>query len=290
MNICIDSPEKEETVIATTEIDEVSFLSYDGSVDQKIFDTLSSQTIPIKTKTQITMNGSASSVSSQVGLTFLGVSQEACPPHAAAVAGPHAFELPPSVSVIIPASKFKPLPYSTARSGLAYDVRMRFHQQIPLEPGDKGYDPLDIGPHPDNPRRISEIFNELAEAGLVEDEKYPEFYSDFQLIRIPVRQATHAELSLVHSIEHVDFVESLTGTLPSVYQSCFKPPFANWNGDISNYQGVLIVSGFVPLLTIVLTRKIKLLPENTGTRKFRRICLLPQHVMAKCFLICRRRN
>jgi len=266
MNICIDSPEKEETVIATTEIDEVSFLSYDGSVDQKIFDTLSSQTIPIKTKTQITMNGSASSVSSQVGLTFLGVSQEACPPHAAAVAGPHAFELPPSVSVIIPASKFKPLPYSTARSGLAYDVRMRFHQQIPLEPGDKGYDPLDIGPHPDNPRRISEIFNELAEAGLVEDEKYPEFYSDFQLIRIPVRQATRAELCLVHSIEHVDFVENLNGTLPFVYQSA--------SNRLSRVGTVYLKLSrrsnsvwLVQLLTIVLTREIKLLPENTGTRK-----------------------
>lgn len=217
MNISSDALEKEGIVVAATVIDDVFSPSYDGSVDQEASAKPSGQTIPLMAHTQITMNGIASSWSSQVAFAPSVASELPSLPRPATLTGPLALESLPSVSVIIPPPKFKPLPYSTARSGLAYDVRMRYHQQIPTEPGDKDYHPADTLPHPDNPRRISDIFNELADAGLVEDEKYPEFYSDFQLVRIPVRQATCAELCLVHSKEHVDFVQNLSGTLHFVY-------------------------------------------------------------------------
>lgn len=103
------------------------------------------------------------------------------------------------VFVKVPSSKYKPLPYATGRSGLVYDVRMRFHADI------QG------GDHPEDPKRIAVIFNKLVEAGLASDPAHPEDDSDFQLVRITIRTATPVEILLCHSQDHLDWVRTLAG-------------------------------------------------------------------------------
>ena len=111
-----------------------------------------------------------------------------------------------TVSVLIPARpKFVPLPISSSRSGLVYDVKMRYHQSLEDEDDD---------PHPERPLRISKIFEELKAAGLVEDTQDPSPSSEFQLLRIPARQATNEQLCLVHSENHVNKMESTACECP----------------------------------------------------------------------------
>jgi histone deacetylase 6 len=93
------------------------------------------------------------------------------------------------------------LPYASKKTGLVYDARMRWHTEL-------GASDDDI--HPEDPRRIYEIFHELVEAGLVESEgSPPPAHESFRLHRIAARSATAAEVSLVHTKEHFDWVESL---------------------------------------------------------------------------------
>lgn len=100
------------------------------------------------------------------------------------------------VVIDAPKPKSEKLPYSSRRSGLVYDVRMRFH----TEPLDAMLSEDDI--HPEDPRRIMEIFNELAEAGLVETPSHHPADPDFSLWRINARPATEEEICLVHTRDH----------------------------------------------------------------------------------------
>jgi histone deacetylase 6 len=93
------------------------------------------------------------------------------------------------------------LPYASSRTGLVYDARMRFHTEL-------GASEDDI--HPEDPRRIWEIFNELVQAGLVEDDSEPNApFHPFRLMRIQARLAEAAEICLVHSQKHYEWVEGL---------------------------------------------------------------------------------
>ncbi|KAK7564298.1 hypothetical protein JOL62DRAFT_507955 [Phyllosticta paracitricarpa] len=103
-----------------------------------------------------------------------------------------------------PPPKSKALPYSSSRTGLVYDVRMRFH----TEPLDAMLSEDDI--HPEDPRRIMEIFNELGEAGLVETPQHHVADPDFALWRIDARKATREEVCLVHTPEHYEWVANLS--------------------------------------------------------------------------------
>ena len=117
---------------------------------------------------------------------------------------------PPKPSILIPSSKFRALPYATARTGVVYDVRMRYHidQVLPVDDA-----------HPEKPSRISEIYKELLGAGLMEDPADPDSASDFQMVRIPSRMATPAEICLVHSLEHLEMIKSTAGMAPQTWQS-----------------------------------------------------------------------
>lgn len=98
------------------------------------------------------------------------------------------------------AAKYAPLPYASARSGLVYDVRMRFH----VEPI-----PRDTDMHPEDPRRIFEVYNELCQAGLVDDPTDPDAAGRYVLLRIPARSAIEQEILACHSQASFDFVMSL---------------------------------------------------------------------------------
>jgi len=107
-----------------------------------------------------------------------------------------------------PPPRFPPLPYSSSKTGLVYDDRMKFHAEVP----DLMINPDDI--HPEDPRRIYEIFNEIQAAGLVQasTDDEDDAHED-QCWRIHVRHATAAEICLVHTPEHFSFIESLQSTL-----------------------------------------------------------------------------
>ncbi|KAL9080214.1 MAG: hypothetical protein Q9157_000997 [Trypethelium eluteriae] len=106
------------------------------------------------------------------------------------------------ISVVIPQMKFPPLPYASSRSGLVYDVRMRFHAE-PMT----SRQPDDI--HPEDPRRIHEIYLELFNANLVHDVMTNDSPTDYQMLRINAREATKQEILLVHEKKHYEWVKRL---------------------------------------------------------------------------------
>ena len=86
-------------------------------------------------------------------------------------------------------------------SGLCYDVQMRYHCEVRPT--------ADV--HPEDPRRIYYIYKELCRAGLVDDPESSKPLMSQPLKRINARNATEAEISLVHTPDHFAFVESTKG-------------------------------------------------------------------------------
>ncbi|KAF9142091.1 Histone deacetylase hda1 [Mortierella sp. GBA39] len=72
----------------------------------------------------------------------------------------------------------------STKTGYVYDVRMRFHQNIH---GDHD--------HPEDPRRIWKIYEALKNAGCLT-----------RMVKLPSREATQAELGLVHTEEHIQTI------------------------------------------------------------------------------------
>ena len=109
--------------------------------------------------------------------------------------------------VRVPAPRFRPLPYSTTRTGLVFDARMRFH---------KDQMSADDDAHPEKPQRIFEIYHQLQEAGLLidpdqendSDAESEDPEAEFKMHRITIRSAEEAEICLVHSPEHFAYVKS----------------------------------------------------------------------------------
>ncbi|KAF1997240.1 hypothetical protein P154DRAFT_579163 [Amniculicola lignicola CBS 123094] len=105
---------------------------------------------------------------------------------------------------IPPPPKFLPLPYSSSKTGLVYDSRMRFH----VEPITSMLRSDDI--HPEDPRRIQEIFNEIQQAGLVQGaEDSDDSASNEQCWRIQTRVATKGEICLIHAPAHYEAMRDL---------------------------------------------------------------------------------
>ncbi|KAF1844706.1 uncharacterized protein K460DRAFT_284171 [Cucurbitaria berberidis CBS 394.84] len=104
---------------------------------------------------------------------------------------------------IPPKPRHSVLPYATSRTGLVYDPRMRFHAELP----DMSINADDI--HPEDPRRIHSIFEEIQQAGLVGTSTSEEDTKEAHCWRIGIRPATRPEILLIHTEEHYTFVESL---------------------------------------------------------------------------------
>lgn len=106
----------------------------------------------------------------------------------------------------------RPVPLAALPTGLCYDVRMRYHCELEPPKEREAF-------HPEDPRRIYFIYKELCKAGLVDDPLSTTPLVETPLRRIPARNATEAEISLVHSKRHFDLMESTKGTkysLPSL--------------------------------------------------------------------------
>lgn len=103
--------------------------------------------------------------------------------------------------IIVPVCEPK-IHYTPLKTGLCYDVRMRYHAKIFTSYFEY------IDPHPEDPRRIYRIYKILAENGLIKDPMLSgvEDIGDLML-KIPVREATTEEILEVHSKEHLDFIE-----------------------------------------------------------------------------------
>jgi histone deacetylase 6 len=91
-------------------------------------------------------------------------------------------------------------------TGCCYDVRMKMHMNADFSPS---------AHHPEDPRRIHEIFRAFQRAGLVytgPDADLPVILRDTPtryMWRIPARSATTEEICLAHSPDHVAWVEAL---------------------------------------------------------------------------------
>ncbi|KAF2033458.1 hypothetical protein EK21DRAFT_58471 [Setomelanomma holmii] len=105
---------------------------------------------------------------------------------------------------IAPKPRDPNLPYTTSRTGLVYDPRMRFHAELPSM--SLGEDDI----HPEDPRRIHSIFEEIRQAGLVGSSGSTEDDStEAHCWRIAIRSASKQEILLIHTEDHYAFVESL---------------------------------------------------------------------------------
>ncbi|KAF8981134.1 Histone deacetylase hda1 [Entomortierella lignicola] len=82
----------------------------------------------------------------------------------------------------------------STRTGYVYDVRMRFHSNVH---GDED--------HPEDPRRIWKIYDALKTSGCIN-----------RMIKVPSREATIDELNYVHTLEHIDSINSTTELCNSV--------------------------------------------------------------------------
>lgn len=95
----------------------------------------------------------------------------------------------------------KALPISSLKTGLCYDTRMMFHEQINEED------------HPEQPKRIFSIYSALVGAGFVEDEGLTGSFKDGIMKRIDAREVTEKEALLAHSKGHWDYISSTSGML-----------------------------------------------------------------------------
>ncbi|CAG86506.2 DEHA2C16918p [Debaryomyces hansenii CBS767] len=104
--------------------------------------------------------------------------------------------------IVVPPTKPQ-LFYSPLKTGLVYDVRMRYHAKIFTSYFEY------IDPHPEDPRRIYRIYKKLAEAGLIQDSSLSGIDEIGPLmVKIPIREASAEEILEVHSEEHLRFIES----------------------------------------------------------------------------------
>ncbi|ODV82192.1 uncharacterized protein CANTADRAFT_136463 [Suhomyces tanzawaensis NRRL Y-17324] len=93
--------------------------------------------------------------------------------------------------------------YSPLKTGLVYDVRMRYHAKIFTSYFEY------IDPHPEDPRRIYRIYKRLAEAGLIQDSSLAGTEDIGPLmVKIPIREATAEEILEVHSEAHLQYIQS----------------------------------------------------------------------------------
>lgn len=106
----------------------------------------------------------------------------------------------PASLVVVPHKK-PDLFYSPLKTGVVYDVRMRYHAKIFTSYFEY------IDPHPEDPRRIYRIYKKLAEAGLIQDTSLSGSEDIGPLmVKIPIREATKEEILEVHTEEHLKFI------------------------------------------------------------------------------------
>lgn len=142
--------------------------------------------------------------------------------------------------------------YIPLKTGLCYDVRMRYHAKIFTSYFEY------IDPHPEDPRRIYRIYKILAESGLITDPTLSGVDSIGDLmLKIPVREAKAEEILQVHTREHLNFIESTTSmTKEQLMELTEKGDSVYFNHD--SYLGAkLSCGGAIEACKAVVEGKVK---------------------------------
>ncbi|KAK6460592.1 histone deacetylase HDA1 [Scheffersomyces coipomensis] len=154
-------------------------------------------------------------------------------------------------TIVVPATK-PHLFYSPLKTGLVYDVRMRYHAKIFTSYFEY------IDPHPEDPRRIYRIYKKLAEAGLIQDPTLSGIDDIGPLmVKIPIREATAEEILEVHSEEHLKFIQSTeTMTRDQLMEETEKGDSIYVNND-SYYSAKLSCGGTIEACKAVIEGRVK---------------------------------
>jgi histone deacetylase 6 len=142
--------------------------------------------------------------------------------------------------------------YIPLKTGLCYDVRMRYHAKIFTSYFEY------IDPHPEDPRRIYRIYKMLVENGLVTDPTLSgiDDIGDLML-KIAVREALDEEILLVHTKEHLEFLESTTKmTKEKLMEETEKGDSVYFNND-SFLGAKLSCGGAIEACKAVVEGKVK---------------------------------
>ncbi|EGW34429.1 histone deacetylase HDA1 [Spathaspora passalidarum NRRL Y-27907] len=153
--------------------------------------------------------------------------------------------------VVVPPTK-PHLFYTPLKTGLVYDVRMRYHAKIFTSYFEY------IDPHPEDPRRIYRIYKKLAEAGLIQDSSLSGVNDIGPLmLKIPIREATAEEILEVHSESHLKFIESTeTMTRDQLMEETEKGDSIYVNND-SYFSARLSCGGTIEACKAVIEGRVK---------------------------------
>lgn len=153
--------------------------------------------------------------------------------------------------LIVPPTKPQ-LFYTPLKTGLVYDVRMRYHAKIFTSYFEY------IDPHPEDPRRIYRIYKKLAEAGIIQDSSLSGTDDIGPLMtKIPIREATAEEILEVHSEEHLKYIQSTENmTRENLLDETEKGDSVYFNND-SFLSAKLSCGGAIEACKAVVEGKVK---------------------------------
>ncbi|KAG8673475.1 Histone deacetylase hda1 [Fusarium poae] len=143
-------------------------------------------------------------------------------------------------------------------TGCCYDDRMKLHMNADFSPNTH---------HPEDPRRIHEIFKAFKKVGLVytgPEAELPRIMRECPtryMWRIPARAATREEICLAHSTEHFDWVERLdkmsTAELRELTKRYDQGRESLYVGSMSYPAALLSAGGAIETCKSVVTGQVK---------------------------------
>ncbi|KAL6889930.1 hypothetical protein HDV57DRAFT_488088 [Trichoderma longibrachiatum] len=143
-------------------------------------------------------------------------------------------------------------------TGCCYDDRMKLHMNADFSPNTH---------HPEDPRRIHEIFKAFKKMGLVytgPESELPQIMKNCPtkyMWRIPARSATREEICLAHSPEHLAWVENLgsisTAELRELTKKFDQGRESLYVGSMSYPAALLSVGGAIETCKSVVTGQVK---------------------------------
>ncbi|KJZ78848.1 hypothetical protein HIM_01621 [Hirsutella minnesotensis 3608] len=143
-------------------------------------------------------------------------------------------------------------------TGCCYDDRMKLHMNADFSPNTH---------HPEDPRRIHEIFNAFKRMGLVytgPEAELPRIIKECPtryMWRIPARPATREEICLTHSSDHLAWVESLetlsTSELRELTKRYDQGRVSLYVGSMSYPAALLSAGGAIDTCKNVVTGQVK---------------------------------
>ncbi|KAF5667569.1 histone deacetylase [Fusarium heterosporum] len=143
-------------------------------------------------------------------------------------------------------------------TGCCYDDRMKLHMNADFSPNTH---------HPEDPRRIHEIFKAFKKVGLVYtglEAELPRIMRECPtryMWRIPARAATREEICLAHSPDHLSWVESLdnisTAELRELTRRYDQGRESLYVGSMSYQAALLSAGGAIETCKNVVTGQVK---------------------------------